>query len=62
MRHLPLLTDRMPRLSLNRRHALCCGAAVLGMFSSLLAPQAAAQRALPSISRDLVDVAFDGIR
>ena len=51
----------MPPPSINRRDALCCGAATLGLFSSLLADDATAHRALPSISRDLEDAAFDGI-
>jgi hypothetical protein len=51
----------MPRFTITRRHALCCGAAALGLFSSLFTDDAAAQRALPSESRDLVHAAFDGI-
>jgi mannonate dehydratase len=56
-----LATDRMPSTTLNRRHLLCCGAAALGLFSSLLPDDAAAQRTLPGACRDLVDAAFEGI-
>ena len=54
----------MHRIRLDRRHALCCGAAAVGgLFSSLLsAPaDAAEQRPVPAVARDLMAASFDGI-
>ncbi len=49
--------------SIDRRHALCCGAAAIGgLFTSLLdAAQARPRPGMPAAARDLVDQALTGL-
>jgi mannonate dehydratase len=55
----------MQRGSINRRHALCCGAAAVGgLFTSLMdaaASDAAPPRAIPALAQALIDATFDGL-
>jgi mannonate dehydratase len=54
----------MQPAALNRRQVLCCGAAALGLFSSLLADDAAAGPAAPPLTaaaHELLHATFDGI-
>jgi hypothetical protein len=49
--------------SINRRHALCCGAAAVGgLFTSLLDPAQAPRRPpLPAAAQDLVEQSLSGL-
>jgi mannonate dehydratase len=64
MPHRHLADRPMHRTPLNRRQLLCCGAAALGLFSSLLADEAAAAAQAPPLTaaaHDLLHAVFDGI-